>query len=438
MTDFAKLFAEHLALRQRQTEGILAELGLDALVIGTGSLHYYPEDDMTTPFKSYHHFNHWCPLKGENHALLVRPGQKPVLYYYSPADYWYEHVVLGQEFWAGAFDVHELPEEDQIWGALRGLTNTAYIGPDGPRAKTLGLKTGVPGLLPRLDWERSFKAPYEIACAAYAQKLAAPGHRAAKKAFLEGGSELDIHHSYLAAVRATDHDMPYDTIVCLNEKAAVLHYHFKRDDVRNGKSMLIDAGARFNGYASDITRTYAAAGAHPVFHKLLTGMEKLQQSTCAAIKPGLSYEFLHGKAQADIAALLVETGVLKGVSQAQAVEQNLAAPFFPHGLGHQLGIFVHDVAGKQLDRTGTMSPPSKYKYLRTNRTLGEGNFITVEPGLYFIEMLLAPLRASAATRDAFDWKLIEELKPCGGIRIEDDVVVTAAGYRNLTREQLPD
>jgi Xaa-Pro dipeptidase len=232
--------------------------------------------------------------------------------------------------------------------------------------------------------------------------------------------------------------MPYDTIIALNEKGAVLHYHGKRDKVRNGKTLLIDAGARFAGYASDITRTYAVPEAHPVFHALLKGMNQLQQATCAAVKPGLSYEPLHGKAQADIAALLLETGILRKVSHAQAVEQNLAAPFFPHGLGHQLGIFVHDVAGKQLDRTGKLSPPSKYKYLRTNRVLGEGNLITVEPGLYFIEMLLAPLRANAATTAFFDWQLIEALKPLGGIRVEDDVLVTATGHRNLTREQLPD
>lgn len=438
MTDsYARLFTDHIALRQSQAESILAELGLDALVIGAGSLHYYPEDDMTTPFRSYHHFNHWCPLKGENHALLIRPGQKPVLYYFSPADYWYEHITLGNEFWVKSFQVHELPEDEQIWNALRGLRNTAYIGPDAQHAKELGLKTSVPGLMPRLDWERSFKSAYEIACSVEAQKLAARGHVAAKASFFNGGSELDIHQAYLQAVRATDHDMPYDTIVCLNEKSAVLHYHFKRDDVRRGQSMLIDAGARFNGYASDITRTYAAASTHPVFHRLLKGMDALQQAACDAIKPGVSYEFLHGKAQADIAALLLDTGVLKGVSHAQAVEQNLAAPFFPHGLGHQLGIFVHDVAGKQLDRTGTLSPPSRYKYLRTNRVLGTGNFITVEPGLYFIEMLLKPMREAAATKAAFDWQLVEELKPLGGIRIEDDVIVTATGHRNLTREQLP-
>lgn len=437
MTDLRALFADHVATRQRQAEGILAELGLDALVIGAGSLHYYTEDDMTTPFRSYHHFNHWCPLRGENHMLVVRPRQKPVLYYYSPADYWYEHTSIGAEYWSDAFTIEERPEADPIWDALRGMKNAAYIGPDKERAAALGLKTGVEGLMPRLDWERSFKSPYEVACTVEATKTAAVGHIAAKMAWEGGGSELDIHNAFLQAIRATEHDLPYDTIVCLNEKGAVLHYHNKRDNVRNGKSMLIDAGARFQGYASDITRTYAAADAHPVFKVLLDGVNTLQQKACAAIKPGIAYEQLHAQAQADIAKLLIATKILK-VSHDEAVEKALAAPFFPHGLGHQLGIFVHDVAGKQLDRMGTLSKPNpKYKYLRTNRVLGEGSLITVEPGLYFVGMLLAPLRADPSTKGAFDWALIDELMPLGGIRVEDDVVVTTSGHRNLTREYLP-
>src|SRR4051812_10339126 len=107
MTDLGTLFTDHIAIRQRTTEAILGELGLDALVIGAGSLNYYPEDDMTTPFRTYHHFNHWTPLTGENHMVLVRPGQKPVLYCHSPADYWYEHTTIGQEYWTAAFNVLE-------------------------------------------------------------------------------------------------------------------------------------------------------------------------------------------------------------------------------------------------------------------------------------------------------------------------------------------
>jgi Xaa-Pro dipeptidase len=120
------------------------------------------------------------------------------------------------------------------------------------------------------------------------------------------------------------------------------------------------------------------------------------------------------------------------------VEQKLVKPFFPQGLGHHLGIQVHDVAGKQLNADGTPAPqPPEHPFLRTTRMIEEGHVFTVEPGLYFIEMLLRPFRAGEH-KDKFNWTLIDELAPLGGIRIEDNVLVTADGHRNLTRAALPE
>jgi Xaa-Pro dipeptidase len=347
---------------------------------------------MSVPFRPYHHFNHWCPLQSEGHLLHIRPGHKPVLYFFAPADYWHEHSELGDAFWAAEFDVRPCGTEEDAWKAVKGLSGAAYLGPDREKAHTAGLRTEVQGLLPRLNWERSFKSDYEIACTEKANKRAAKGHVAAREAFFAGGSELDIHHAYLRTIRGTDESLPYPTIVCLNEKGAVLHYHKKRDKTRMGKTFLIDAGARYKGYASDVTRSYAADDAPEEFRSLISGMQKLQQRLCGMIKPGLSY---------------------------------------------LLGILVHDVAGKVTDRLGTPSVINpKHKYLRTNRILDAGMLVTVEPGLYFIEMLLRPMR-EGQHRASFDWALVDRLASCGGIRIEDDVVVTRSGQRNITREYLP-
>jgi Xaa-Pro dipeptidase len=105
-------------------------------------------------------------------------------------------------------------------------------------------------------------------------------------------------------------------------------------------------------------------------------------------------------------------------------------------LGHFLGIQVHDVAGHQREPAGgTNEPPKAHPFLRTTRRLEENQVFTVEPGIYFIEMLLRPHR-SGSDAEAFDWQQIERLKLCGGMRIEDNVVVTAEGHRNLTRKHL--
>lgn len=435
----AGLFRQHVAQRQKTTEQALKECRIDGLVIGAGGLSYYPEDDMAVPYRPYHHFAHWCPHPGENHMLLIRPGQKPVLSLYFPEDYWHERTELSDTFWTSEFDIRVFASEDDVWKSLPSGQPLAYLGPDTKKAQAAGLKTEVPALLARLNWERSFKSEYEIKCIERASRKAAKGHVAAREAFFAGGSELDIHHAFMRAIRATSEHLPYESIVCLNEKCAVLHYHKKRDKVRLGASFLIDAGAQYKGYSSDITRSYATEKAHPVFRALLGGMSGLQQGLAAAIKPGLSFEHLHGQAHLELARLLVEHGLLVGVNPEQAFERDLTLPFFPHGLGHMLGIFTHDVAGKQADRAGTalvQTQKAKFRHLRTGRILDAGNVLTVEPGLYFIEMLLSPQRIGP-NRSAFNWDLIDSLKPFGGIRIEDDVLVTRSGHRNFTREFLP-
>jgi Xaa-Pro dipeptidase len=232
-----------------------------------------------------------------------------------------------------------------------------------------------------------------------------------------------------------DHELPYGTIVAVNEKGAILHYEGKRSN-RNGRVLLIDAGAKSHGYGSDITRTWAAPTCDDRFKALLAGMEKLQLELCDEVKPGLHYGELHKRGHLKIAALLHESGILK-VGAEEAVEKGLSKPFFPHGLGHHLGIQVHDVAGKQLGPDGEFKPsPAEHPFLRTTRIIDEGQVFTVEPGLYFIPMLLRPFRTGDHAA-LFDWKQIDELTPLGGIRIEDNLLVTATGHQNLTRVHLP-
>jgi Xaa-Pro dipeptidase len=224
-------------------------------------------------------------------------------------------------------------------------------------------------------------------------------------------------------VGCTDKELPYETIVCHDEKGAILHYTGKRTQ-REGRVLLIDAGASHRGYASDITRTWTRAGCHTVFRDLVAGMEHLQGELCAAVKPGLPYGELHHRAHLAIADLLSATGVLE-LSGPDAFELGLTRPFFPHGLGHFLGLQVHDVAGHQKEPAGgRVEPPAEHPFLRTTRTIAEGQVFTVEPGLYFIEMLLRPHR-SGATAEHFDWPLVDALSAHGGIRIEDNVLVTA-------------
>ena len=429
------LFQDHLRTRQECAAGILEATGFDALILDAGRAFGYHADDQHAPFKTTPHFAHWTPLGGEGHLLLVRPGERPLLLRVAPEDYWYEQAPLGSPFWAEGFDVVEVADVSEAWDALPACGRVAYVGDAPANASAQGLEQAQiqpSGVLSRLDWDRSFKTPYEVACLEEASVRGTCGHVAARACFEAGGSELDVHHAFVAAVGCTESDLPYPTIVGLNEKGAILHYTGKRTR-KDGDVLLIDAGARHLGYCSDITRTWTRTSADETFAALAQGMDEMQQGLCADVAPGVDYGDIHAAAHAGVAQLLSGAGVLR-VAADEALERGLSAPFFPHGVGHFLGLQVHDVAGHQAGpEGGSVPPPSAHPFLRTTRTIEPGMVFTIEPGLYFIEMLLRPFRAGSDA-DAFDWTLIDRLTPFGGIRVEDNILVTEDAGRNLTRE----
>ena len=435
--DSKSLFREHLKIITSNATKALEACGFDYLAIDAGSAMVHFADDMHVPFKATPHFTHWCPVADESHIIFFRPGEKPQLFHVAPYDYWHEHKPLETSFWTDEFSITSTPTSEAGWAQISTHRKVAYIGPHSKDAMEAGAIPNPSNLTAYLDWFRAYKSAYEIDCISTANKKATPGHRKARELFLAGASELEIHLGYLAAVGFEESALPYRTIICLDERGAILHYHDKRL-VGNGKSFLIDAGAQHHGYASDISRTWFSENAHPVFKRLVAGLNKSQMAIAASLKPDEPYLNYHAKAEHDIGDLLLETGILRGNTTEHAVEKRLVQPFFPHGVGHMLGIQVHDVGGHQIDVSGATSERDlKYPNLRTHRTMEAGMVVTIEPGIYFIPMLLDKFRYSEHS-GAFNWELIAELMPMGGIRIEDDVLVTNTGGRNLTREHLPE
>lgn len=439
--DLHASFAQHLATR---LEGVAADLtatGFSALLLAAGGKYFYFRDDQPAPYRANAHFLHFCPLEGPGHLLLLRPGKRPFLAALCPDDYWYETPKIGDPFWAGGFRIAECRDRKRQLAELARRvprSRVAAIGESTGVAEALGLSPNPQPLLTRLDWRRALKTPYEVGCLSEANRVGAEGHRAAEAAFREGGSELEIHRAFVGAVGGVEADLPYPTIVGLNEKGAVLHYEGKRPRPRDGRSLLLDAGARVRGYASDITRTHASESADGRFRSLIAALEDAQQALCAEVRAGRPWAELHIEAHLALSGVLKEEGIIH-LSPAAAVESGLSRVFFPHGLGHFLGIQVHDVGGHLADPDGRRAPPPKaHPYLRSTRTLEAGQVLTVEPGLYFIELLLRKWRAGkAARRAAVNWEAVDALTPYGGVRIEDDVLVTEAAPRNLTREHLP-
>jgi Xaa-Pro dipeptidase len=444
MKDLSALFSTHVAERTATVGRALEETGFSRLVVHAGVQFTYFADDMDAPFHTTPHFAHWAPVEGPHHLLDFTPGKKPRVVRVTPRDYWYAPPAPAAAFVREVFDVLDVPGPEEAWKEVLAAPlspATAFVGPEEALAKAKGFTAAAlnpKALVARLDWERSYKSAYEVATLSQATAKAAKGFVAAEKAFRSGAPEIEIHHVYVTAVGDMDEALPYPTIIALDERAATLHYYAKRGrEAAPGKVFLIDAGASARMYGADITRTYAAPEADPVFMKLLGGMKALQKVLAETARPGRSYVEVHREAHRRIGALLVETGVLK-VSLDEALEQKLTLPFFPHGLGHFLGVQVHDVAGRQSSRDGAVAPPPEdYPSLRTTRTIETRMVFTIEPGLYFIPMLLEPYRAGR-TSDAFNWALVDRLAAFGGIRVEDDVHVEADRNRNLTREFLPE
>src|SRR5205809_4206767 len=286
-------------------------------------------------------------------------------------------------------------------------------------------------LMDRLHWERSWKTDYEIECIREANVRGARGHVAAERAFRAGATEYEIHLDYLRASDQTEEELPYGNIIALNENASVLHYMQHGRAKREMHSFLIDAGASINGYASDITRTYSRNGDE--FGALIAAMDVMQQELCAAVKPGASYPDIHAQAHRKIAAILAQLGFVKLDADA-IVEKGISSAFFPHGVGHYLGLQVHDVAGFMADPSGkTIAKPEGHPYLRLTRKVEPRMVFTIEPGLYFIDPLLTELKKSDNTKYV-DWPKVDAFRKYGGIRIEDDLVVTDGGHENLTRQ----
>jgi len=432
----APLFSKHVARLRAETEKALAASGHDSLVVSSGSPLTYFADDRDADFKPVPHFQHWCPLGGPHHLLHLVPGRKPRLVRYAPEDYWYEQGGVTDPWWLPEFSFEEAGSLEAAWKALGRPARAAYVGNEVERAAEAGLLPNPGPLVARLDWVRSYKGEYEVRCIEEATVLGARGHRAAREAFATGASEMDIHQAFVRAAGVTEADLPYTTIVALDEKSATLHYTNKRT-VRGGRVLLLDAGAQERGYACDITRTTPAVSCDARFAALVRAMDALERRLVAASTPGRPYLEVHLEAHRGVARILAEQGLLR-VSAEEAYAKGYTRPFFPHGVGHHLGLQVHDVAGKQGDPAGAPAPPpAEHPYLRNTRKIEPGHVFTIEPGLYFIPMLLRPFRTGPDAA-AFDWATIDALTPLGGVRVEDNVLVTAAGPRNLTREQLPD
>lgn len=432
---YQELYAAHLFVLQQRTKAVLARENLDALVIHSGQAKRQFLDDMDYPFKVNPLFKAWVPVVDNPNCWLIVDGvNKPKLVFYLPKDFWHKVPDAPDSFWSGFFDIQILEKANQVERILPyDKARMAYLGEHIEVATALGFNEINPeAVISYLHYHRAYKTDYELACMREANRIAVAGHNAAKITFLAGGSEFDIQLAYLAAVGQSENEVPYGNIIALNQNAAILHYTaLERKKPNQFHSFLIDAGASFHGYAADITRTYSFL--NDEFADLVKAMTDVELKLVDGLKPGIKYSDLHLEAHQHIAKILADFNFVQ-MSAEGIVQSGISRTFFPHGLGHHLGLQVHDVGGFMADERGThVAAPADHPFLRTTRLVEATMVFTIEPGLYFIDSLLADLKETEQGK-AVNWDKVAEFRKYGGIRIEDNVIVHKERNENMTRD----
>ena len=284
---------------------------------------------------------------------------------------------------------------------------------------------------------RVFKSADEAALLRYASWVTSNAHvdvmRVVKPEMYE--YELEAEFLYRCARDGGCRNCAYTSICACGPNAAVLHYgHAGAPNARrleSGDLALLDMGAEYHCYCSDITCTMPVDGAFTPAQKIVyEGVLEAQRAVYKIMRPGCSWTDCHLAAEREILKSLVTLGVLRGDLDAM-VAAELGGVFLPCGLGHFIGVDCHDVGGYLPDHPPRSSRPGLRK-LRTARVLDVGMMLTVEPGCYFIDALLDPALAKPETAKFFDADRLAQFRGSGGVRLEDVILITAEGLENYT------
>ena len=282
-----------------------------------------------------------------------------------------------------------------------------------------------------LTYCRCIKTDYELDLMREAARVNNIAHAESMKVLKAGMNEYEMKAVFDFHQKKNGLLQPaYTGIHAGGVNSAILHYVENKDKINDGDLYLVDAGYECKGYASDVTRTYPANGRFSgdqaaIYQVVLDALNKCIE----LVKPGVKMEELHLAACRIILKGLKDFGIVQGDLD-EMMKKDIFALFFPHGLGHFLGLDTHDVGGypkgvERIDRPGI-------KFLRVRRELMTGMVITIEPGIYFIPALLKPALENEEKAKFLNREKVESLLNFGGIRIEDNLIVTEDGCENLT------
>lgn len=293
-------------------------------------------------------------------------------------------------------------------------------------------------LFPLLTECRVFKTPMEVEAMRYVAYVASNAHVSIMRSINEMSFEYDLEAKFKYEIYRNGgcRHAAYTAICACGPNNAVLHYG--HGGAPNDRSLqrtdlaLLDMGAEYHGYVSDITCSFPIAGTFTVDQRaIFEGVYNAQGAVMRMMAPGVSWVDCHRAAEREVLAALIKVGVLHNGTVEEMLAADVCTVFMPHGLGHFIGCDTHDVGGYGVGSPARL-PGFGVGKLRTGRILEAGMVLTNEPGCYFIDALLDRALADPTKARFFNNDVLPRFRRSGGVRLEDVVLVTAEGVENLT------
>ena len=433
-TELVGLYRKHFEKLREVYDRALVNNNFESLVVYSGEIKTRFQDDMQYPFFTNVQFKALVPLVDVPESWVIwRLSEKPLLLLYQPETVWDVVAEMHSTFWSSYFEIIPIKNKGEAQTYIDKAEHRAFLGERNHLTQSWELGVCNPeSLIYELNWYRSFKTGYEQYCIKQANRISVQGHVTARDAFYQGASEFEIALAFQQACRQTEEQLAFPSTIAINEHAAILHY-WGRDTNRLPEnkchSFLIDAGASYNGYASDTCRTYGYRDG--LFTDMVTALDLVQRGIGSQLKVGSCYAESADRAMRQLAVLLKDFGIVN-LDPDSVLELDIIKYFMPHNVSHFLGLQVHDVGGNQADVTGAKIDPEQPKH-KMKRTIEANQILTVEPGIYFINSLMKSL-AQSEHRNIIGWDRIDQLLPYGGMRIEDNILITPDGPVNFTRQ----
>jgi len=276
---------------------------------------------------------------------------------------------------------------------------------------------------------RVVKDEYEIALTKKANLISTIAHTAVLKAVKSATNERELEGLFLQRCIANgSREQAYHSIVASGTAAATLHYQKNYEPLAGKLNLLLDAGGEYKCYASDITRTFPISGKFsPESRAIYDIVLKMQMDCIEMLTDGVLWDDVHLQAHKIAIDGLLALGILKGNND-DILKSRTSVAFLPHGLGHYLGMDTHDTGG----HANYSDKDTMFRYLRVRGKLPVGSIITVEPGIYFCRFIIEPYLQDPIHSAYINFDVLNKYWEVGGVRIEDNILITKNGYENLT------